>query len=192
MAYTEIFPDKDTWRNEIKNQIAEFLPGMRHRLPKEIRNVQLGESFKIWELDTQRLLTVLGTGLGALSRESERWHHQVFVNEVAQAYAESRLEDGDNVHVYQLSVSPLAGKIDQAIDLVDSSSDQVRFLCVPPFRLFAFWMVESTQVYLLDAPATFVRVKPYLGHVLSEGDFITLLRADLKAVPEKKLDVESR
>src|SRR5215210_4818465 len=132
MAYTEIPGDensKDNWREALSDQIANYLPGTRLQLGSDLSDAELGESFKIWELSPERLISAeAGETLELLCKETERWHHQVFLDGSAKAFAESRFKDENQVHVYKLSISPLAKWIDLAITDLENLPDQVRFL----------------------------------------------------------------
>jgi hypothetical protein len=185
MAQTELVEDKENWRNDLSKQIAEFLPGTKLQMKSKLDKAELGESFKIWTLDTKRLLQGNeADSLEDLAHDTNRWHHQVFLNDTAQACAESRIVD-NKAQVYQLSLSPLAAKIESAIDLLDNAPDQVRFLTASPLLLFAFWLVESRKVYLLDASESFSRLKSHRERVFPEVDFINLLREDLQSIKLK-------
>jgi len=199
MAFTETQEDetlKKDWREDVSNQIADFLPGIQEemssqlfsrpgeeKIVSDLEEPQLGESFKIREIDIKRLMREgSAESLEQLVNDTGEWHHQVFIKGEAQGYAESCMTQNGKAHVCSLSLSPLAARIDQAIDIIDNYPDQVRFIVVrpylndPSFSLHAFWLVESKKVYLLEAPEVFMRMIANPAELVNEVDFIGLLR----------------
>jgi hypothetical protein len=196
VAYTTIIEKsdeaKEEWRKQVSNQIADFLPGIKEQLKTKLSDAQLSESFKIWAIGLGDVKKAgANAKLETLAYDTRHWHHQVFINEKARVYAESRFVKGGKPRVYQLSISALAGKIDKAIDLLDKFDDEVRFIKVPPFQIHAFWLVKSEKVYLLNAPWDFDSLRPYLRKFLHKDRFIELLQKEIAALDKKCLKHKS-
>lgn len=168
----------------------------------EAWSAELVETFAVWTLDARALTRGRGAAkksgakksaaksdrLSAHARATGRWHHQIRVGGIAAAFARSsgaKLEL-DSASPSGLFVSPLAGKVEEAIDWIDENEPEgrdgardpvVRLLVVPSHQLHAFWLLDegegTSEALVIDAPARFGAPARRL---LGEGEFLELLR----------------
>lgn len=166
---------------------------------------ELVETFAVWTLDARALAPVSGRGaakksgakksgakgnsLRAFARPTGRWHHQIKVGGRAAAFARSsgpRLKL-DSASLRGLFVSPLARKIEAAIDWIDENEPEerdgvrdpvVRLLVVPSHQLHAFWLFDeregTSEVFVVDAPPRLDATGR--GGLIDEREFLDLLR----------------
>lgn len=141
-------------------------------------------------------------GLEQLATPANQWHHQVRYGGQAQAFARS-MSPGDSdpaalaapgststPDVMALFTSPLAERIDQAIDWIDLNvpgDPLVRLLIAPAFYLHALWLTENgqDQVLVVDRPDSM----EWLSYqTLYDGaDFLNLLagQTPVQGLPEQ-------
>lgn len=185
MANKETLPDD--LRDTVCLQIGDLLPGLYLKQSPAPKAVQLRESFTVWALDLSAPAESVASNLSFPAREAHYWHHQILFDGKAEAYAESVLLDSGSLRVAEVSISPLAQKIDAAIDWVERQVDDsvlVRFLALPAFLLYTFWLVDRQQIYIIDAFPELVHLKP--GQLLHEDEFLAVLRADIRVVALKR------
>jgi hypothetical protein len=152
---------------------------------------ELGESFALWTLGFKAIQKGLWTGedLGRLATSSGRWHHQVKVNKNPVGFARTTPPDGEAAAtVLQLYVTDIAKAIDGAIKWLDRfeeanpdyvrQSPTVRLLHVPPYYLYAFWLVKSdnqpSDVLVIDAP-TILKELPF-DKLIDSKEFLNAFR----------------
>ena len=180
----------------------------------EAKPAELVETFAVWTLDARSLSPPRGRGaakksgakksvakgdsLRALARPTGRWHHQIKVGGRAAAFARSsgaRLKL-DSASLRGLFVSPLARKVEAAIDWIDENEPEdrdgvrdpvVRLLVVPPYQLHAFWLLDeregTSEVFVVDAPPRLDA--PGRARLIDEREFLELLR---RSRPVRGLD----
>lgn len=134
------------------------LPGV----PGDINLVQLAETFALWTLRAETLDSDYDAtpDLERVASVTDRWHHQVRGEAGAFAFARS-VRAGEHRNEWQVAevfVSPLARRVDDAIDWIDAhiSQDPVaRLLVVPTLQVHAFWLHGdgTEQLVVVDAPA---------------------------------------
>jgi hypothetical protein len=185
MADKQTLPD-NVLKN-ISNQIGDLLPGLIQQLSTPPKTVELRESFAVWTLDLFVQKTEMRSNSQFPARETGGWHHQILFDGAAAAHAESIMLDSGELRVGEVSISPLAKKVDEAIDWAESlhGSMTVRLLELPSLLIYTFWLVESQQIYIIDSFPTFVDLKP--GSLLSERDFESFLFSNLQSLePSEK------
>lgn len=185
MAVKKSLPDATL--KVIADQISNMLPGLCQQESIPPKLVELRESFAIWTLN---LATVMESSpvLKPLPAHKTRfWHHQILFDGEAKAYAESEVSDSQLVSVRETSISPLPGKIEQAIEWVESydkESTELRLLVLTSFLIYAFWLVERHQIYIIDAFPEFADFRD--RRLFSEKEFLSSLQTGIKSIEAKR------
>ena len=167
----------DSELRELSRQIGSLLPGLP--VHKKYETVGIGESFAIYEVKAKQFNSTPPT-LPAIP--TGYWHYQVFLDRDPLAYAVV-YGSGGKLNIYEIAVSAVAERIHKAIERVDrydKGDTPVRFLVVPSCLVYAFFLVDSGEVYVIDAPPLPTRV-PEGGHlipdmILSKEKFLDGLR----------------
>jgi hypothetical protein len=184
MAHAENFPDAAA--DEVVKQIGALLPGQFIANPPAEGEVTLSETFEVWILDGNAV-TQPTDSLRQLARPTGYRHHQVFIKGAAKLFARSTPPDAatGRWRVTEVFESELAGKIDEAIDLIDSMDRDdiddplVRLLIAPTYQTHAFWLLSDTkddQVLVLSRPPEFTSLRT--DQLLSQGEFLEALRGE--------------
>jgi len=190
---------KDTlptdFKKTIKQQIGYMLPGLLHQHSGRPKSVELRESFLTWTLDLNTLLQQaldlktlrarMSAGSFLPAQETGVWHHQILFDGEPRAWAESEVLASGKARVREVSISPLAKKIDDAIEWVESparewaksASVHVRLLSLPSLLMHTFWLLEPRNVYVIGALPKFVNLVE--RQLFDEAAFIQALYADL-------------
>jgi hypothetical protein len=158
----------------------------------ENTEVELGESFEVWYLDGAINDPTLD--LGTRVRFSERYHHQMLLDNVPAGFAISKPgRSPADWDVTRIAPSPFAQDVSQAIDEIDRlfpDDTPVRLLKVPAYLLSAFWLVhpvvEQQKFYVISCPAFFTFLRK--GLVLSRDEFVKALAEEqaTEALSEQK------
>jgi len=183
--------------DSISHQIGMLLPGLLQRQPAPPVSVALAESFEVWTLDLPKAVDALEP-LAFPVRKARYWHHQVLFDGEVKAHAKSQMSPSQQARVLQVSISPLAKKIDAAIEWVESperewaTSDlvHVQLLAVESLLIYTFRLVEPKKVYVIDAFPGFVNLQP--GQLLDEVGFLAALYSDLRSQKENYGDTGRR
>jgi len=167
MAHADSLPD--VVLDGIAQQLGQYLPRLAKPPLPGAQGIELCESFALWRLGRDSLTASAQTGddLSQLAKPTGRWHHQLKVDGQATMFARSTQSDAASYVVRAVSVSPLAERIDQAIDWVDQNIQArlfARLLVVSAYRVHAFWLVsddeDDDQVLIIDAPPQFTDLRP--------------------------------
>jgi hypothetical protein len=146
---------------------------------------ELTETFSVWSLNPTAILTP-DADFQKLVTQTGRWHHQIKIDGKAVAFARSMPvgTDASSWDVLQLFRSDIPGKIDQAVDWVDSNvkgDPIVRLLIAPSYYLHAFWLADgnNNQVFVIDMPPNFAHVQ--VGTLYSGKEFLHKLAQEQPA-----------
>lgn len=146
---------------------------------------EVAESFPIWRLGLNA--TAQSTrDLRSLAVHTGSWHHQIRTHGSARAVARST-PNGPHPEDWQLldvSASPLAPKVDDAIEWIDANvtgDPLVRMLIIPSYYIVAFWLQEGNadDVVMIDFPERFARLQYH--HSYSSQDFLEELSKEQHA-----------
>ena len=186
---------KDTLPDEtfeaIMDQIGRLLPRLLEQQKPMPERVELRESFGVWTLRSKDIESGTHPGASFHAREAGYWHHQILFDGRVQAWAESDVSPTEAPRVREVTISPLAKKIDDAIEWVESperdwvTSDlvHVQLLALPSLLIYTFRLVEPRKVYVIDAFPEFVGLRP--GQLLDEGAFLQALYIGIQSQEEK-------
>jgi hypothetical protein len=111
--------------------------------------VDLGESFEVWTLPAEALDEFENDlDLPQIARSTGYWHHQIRSDKKALSFARSKPlgSDPESWSLRELFVSPLAEKVERAIDWIEEMAPEdveVRYLSVPQFQVEAFWHISD-------------------------------------------------
>jgi hypothetical protein len=125
--------------------------------------------------------------LNVLAQPSGIWHHQVRTGAGPTHMARSRQQGfgGFDLHVEQWFQSPIAGKLDEAINWVDQSIPNdgvtVRLLFIPAYYVHALLLIRGGKysAVLVDQPAGFTQLEYRKEYPL--GDFLKRLSKEKMA-----------
>jgi hypothetical protein len=178
-------------RKSISEQIERLLSGVLKQQSPAPKSVELGESFSIWTLDVGNLDERSLSASAFHPRRTGLWHHQIFFDGEPKGWAESEMRSGQPVRVLEVSLGPIAKKIDDAIDWIEkhevdwavSNSSTVRFLAIKQLLIYTFWLFEPRKIYLIDIFPEFQRLTP--GRLVDEDSFVALLAEDLRVREER-------
>lgn len=154
----------DNQQADIIEQIGAMLPALYAKPELRPKEVALLETFDLWELDLLELVledlprALLSGQLPLLQPEYQ--HHQIKIDGRAQAYALSQKSASGRRKVVKVAISSIAERIDEAIDHLDHDPNipddtPVRLVVVRSCLIYAFWLVERQQVYIISVPARF-------------------------------------
>ena len=157
----------------------------------ETESVDLAETFDVWMLGAKKLAAGVKAGqdLAQLAKPTHHLHHQVKQSGAALCSATSSTKAALAPQVSGMALSPLAEKIDRAIDWLDHHSGLeddplVRLLVIPAYQVNAFWLVDEagseSRVVVIDAPAQFKHLP--LLKVMSSRKFIAALLKEKQIV----------
>ena len=151
-------------------------------------SIRLHETIDIWTLDNDALIQPTDD-LIRLAKRTGRWHHQIKVNNVPQAYAQSLPQgaDPDTWLVVGVFSSDLAKKIDEVVDFIDhndlinkriAADAIVRLLVIPTYYLHAFWLLDDKNqiIVIIEALSENERL-PSKRVFLSSSEFLSELRS---------------
>lgn len=178
--------NRDDFIPDLREQLGRILPGLCLDLKETPKKTELGESFDVWEIDISKLRQSLKSGtFPALPTHYQ--HHQILFDGRARASALSEKLPSGSQKVFKVGVSDVAMRIDQAIDRLDSDvgdASSVVLLKARACWVYAFWLLERHQVYLVSVPSRFTQLSEQLqaGKYLQEMDFIGALYDEIKQV----------
>jgi hypothetical protein len=178
--------NRDDFIPDIREQLGRILPGLCLELKETPKKTELGESFDVWEIDTSKLRQSLHSGtFPALPTHYQ--HHQILFDGRARASALSEKLPSGSQKVFKVGVSDVAMRIDQAIDRIDSDvgdESSVVLLKARACWVYAFWLLERHQVFLVSVPSRFTLLSEQLqaGKYLEEMDFIGALHDEIGRV----------
>lgn len=151
----------DMLQDSLAEQIGQLLGCLYDDRDPPPGLAELRETFDLWmlELDMLTYGAAQKLRLDALTRRLDRYHHQITISGNAVAFARSTVTTRQpaRARLEELFVSPLAQKIDRAIDWIDEEATGeplVRLLVVPAFYLHAMWLVypdRESSVLVVDA-----------------------------------------
>lgn len=187
----------DTFK-QIVNEIGSMMAGLLDKRSPRPDSVEIRESFEMWTLNLENLkdrppneqsLPVVKTGY---------WHHQILFDRQPRAHALSKVLVEEPACVLEVAISPLAKKIDDAIEWVENperdwaTSDlvHVQLLALPSLLIYTFRLVEPKKVYVINAFPGFVNLQP--GQLLDEVGFLAVLYSDLRSQEENYGDSSRR
>ncbi len=139
---------------------------------------QLADALPVWSITTD-VAKSDEAGLASLARPARMWHHQVVVNGVHVAFARTRQVRG-RPRFLALVPSPVAGRIDRALDWVDRNVPRdppLRLLEAPPYRVTALWIAQRKRSRLLVVDAPPGLNLPDESMPVDEAEFLNRLRA---------------
>jgi hypothetical protein len=189
--------DNETKLDEASNiaeQIGRFLPGLYLEMKNEPK-AELGESFDVWEINTRELEQAI-EGRKFPAQATDLQHHQILFDGRANAYALSEKLSSGSHQVFKVGVSNVARKIHKAIKRLERDEGEevsqetdnngltsVRLLKTSAFWVYAFWLVDRHEVYVISAPSRFKRLRA--GRYLKEKNFIRRLRDEIEPLSPK-------
>jgi hypothetical protein len=179
MAYVDTLP------NDVIDHVASEIGAkagllvLRETIRAE-QTLELTESFAVWILGADPD-TKPSMDLSQLARQTGRWHHQIKIDGKPEAFARSmplgpRAADWS---VRQLFTSPIAERLDEAIDWVYHNVQEgdplVRLLVVRAWHLHAFWLVEdeNSRILVVDAPSSYTKLQ--YGKLYTSREFLETL-----------------
>lgn len=182
--------------SQVATMLAELL---YHREPKP-KEVQLRESFAMYALDASNLMTgIAEVNLRKLIThiaqgdilpivETNYWYHQILFDGEPSAHARSEMLPGKPPRVVEVAISPLAKKMNAAIERLEKAQRQwsgfdavqVQFLAIEPLLIYTFRLLEIKKLYIIDAFAEFVHLQP--GQWIAESDFLPILNAGMQII----------
>jgi len=187
----------DGFIHDITEQLGRILPGLYLELKETPEKTELGESFDVWEIDIRELRQSLHNGnFPALPTQYQ--HHQILFDGQARASALSEKLPSGSQRVFKVGFSDVAMRIDQAIERLDSDvgdDSRVVLLKARACWVYAFWLLDRRQVFLVSVPSRFTQLSEQLqaGNYLHEMDFIGALYDEIERVmvqQEDSLDTE--
>ena len=165
----------------LTGQLGESLGQLLESSIRDVNKADLAESFSVWMVGLDKLVED-STDLRELATQTGRWHHQIRVDEQAEAFARSRPLGADPLswRITEVFQSELAKRIDTSITWVDMNLEGdplVRLLVVPAYHLTAFWLVDDadSQVIIIDAPLHYDTLQAD-HQVLTQKEFLDKLR----------------
>jgi hypothetical protein len=182
MAHAEALPEEVL--DKVLEQVGVLLRGAFDSEQLSGAEVGLGETFDVWVLEADAVIRPTDD-LRLLANPTGRWHHQVSVNGVVEAFARSVPLGAtpDSWRVVEVFKSPLASKIDKAIVRVDDlhivGDPLARLLIVPAYQVHAFWLLNDKnveQVLVIDRPEQFIHL--HADQLLSYHEFLEALRRE--------------
>jgi len=127
--------------------------------------IELAESFRLWMVQPRRAIAASNSRLliDQWLAPTSRWHHQIKFDGRAEAIAYSTFDQTDprGWRLCELFVSPLAERIDEAINLIDErfgdrSEPVVRVVADPAHHLHALWLAFEGRgrdlMLVIDSP----------------------------------------
>jgi hypothetical protein len=177
MADAERISERDL--KEIAAKVGNRLWALMDRKIPEDAAIELGESFSLWMLETEKIKQADWPDLRELVKPTHRWHHQIKIDGKGVAFARSTPpKDSQGSHYITELFAPspdardenpqasLAERIDEAIDWIDQNVKQdylVHLLAVPAYQVNAFWLFDlsrhESQVVVIDSPPEFEELK---------------------------------
>jgi hypothetical protein len=144
----------------------------------------LKETFPVWMLEAADTISPTDD-VSRLAKNTGHWHHQLATATGPVAYARSMPLGAapESWSIRQMSTSDLASKIDDAIGWIDANAPTAltaRFLSVPAYHIYAFWLVDSTdaanqRIVVISAPP---QSQAFSTHRLyTSKEFLDALRA---------------
>jgi|SRR6185436_17036475 len=180
MAHAESLPNDVL--EAVAEQIGAILPGVADSADLRDAQVTMGETFELWALGADAITQPIND-LNQLATQTGRWHHQVAYRGEIGSFARSAPlgAEPSSWRVAEFFESPLAKKIDEAINWIDQNTDMdplVRLLVVPAYQLHAFWLLdaENVQVFVIDCPSQFTYLRS--GYLFSQDEFLQSLRQE--------------
>lgn len=155
MAHTTIFPINVL--GDIAKQLGNSLPDF---LDTEVLSdkpiIKLGETFELYTL-LPDAISLSNKGVKNVTQKTNKWHHQIFFNNVAKAFARSIPKDSnpDDREIVEISYSYRAKKIHDAIEWIDENVKDdvcIHLLIVRAYQMYTFWLEESNQVVIIYCP----------------------------------------
>jgi len=188
----------DGFIHDIAEQLGRMLPGLCLELNQNPEKTELGESFDVWEIDTRELRQSLHNGNFPAS-PTQHQHHQILFDGQARASALSEKTPTGSKKVFKVAVSDVAQSIDQAIERLDLDVEDYSRVVLLKARacwVYAFWLLDRRQVFLVSVPSRFTQLSEQLqaGNYLHEMDFIVTLYDEIERVMVRQndsLDTES-
>jgi hypothetical protein len=185
MAFKEKLPND--LLSDISNQISDFLPGLYEPPSRQPKLVEMRESFAVWTLDLPASPKRTAPDQEFPAYDTGYWHHQILFDGKAAGHAESEMTESRSLSLHEVSISPLAKKIDDAIEWAEKKVKQpvlLRLLALPSLLIYTFWLVDLHKIYIIDAFPDFIHLQT--GKLLSEKKFLSLLYKDLEAFESKR------
>lgn len=146
--------------NAIVQQAGRLIGALTDSNLLALSPIELRETFDVWmlRLDTIAYGAAYNIELTKLATDIGRYHHQITFAGLAEAFARSSLPvtPQGSPTLEELFVSPLAKRIDEAIEWIDQTVTDdplVRLLVVPSHYLSALWLAYSTgpsRVLIVD------------------------------------------
>src|SRR6185436_11850042 len=182
----------DGFIHDITEQLGRILPGLYLELKETPEKTELGESFDVWEIDTRELRQSLHNGnFPALPTQYQ--HHQILFDGQARASALSEKTPTGSKKVFKVAVSDVAQRIDQAIERLDLDVEDYSRVVLLKARacwVYAFWLLDRRQVFLVSVPSRFTKLSEHLQaeKYLHEMDFIVALYDEIERVMVRRDD----
>ena len=178
MATNELSLEPDA---DFIERTGSFFSGVHCQLKGNPTPVELGESFELWCLDA----AVLKKAISQKSFPADKTgyqHHQILVAHRARGYVLSVESTPGHQKVVRAAVSRIAERIDDAITVLDKTyagnETAARLVVEWSYLIYAFWLVGSSRVYLVSAPARFKNLLATRDR--NALDFLRALDLDLK------------
>ena len=150
--------------DSVAQQIGELLGEVAEPSLLNAQPIELRETLEVWALGLDALAhgSASGKNLSQFARPTGRRHHQITFDGNPAAFARSSVsEAGCNPVVEELFTSPLAAKLDAAMEWVDqnvSGEPSARLLVVPARYLHALWLTgganEAGHVLIVETAGT--------------------------------------
>ncbi|MCI0490326.1 MAG: hypothetical protein L0229_27350 [Blastocatellia bacterium] len=146
----------------------------------------MAESFDIWNLSTKNLQKAIESGKFP-SYKTRYQHHQILLDNSAKACALSQKPPSGVHKVFNVAISKVAGRIDEAIthlEKEEKDDSRVRLLVIRPFWIYAFWLVDRKQVYLISVSARIRGLKA--GQQVSTSKLLRVLNKNINRFEPKE------
>jgi hypothetical protein len=175
MAHRQDFPQAAL--QAIARQIAERRPVAPFGLAPPGAALQIAESFPVWMLQFDPSMPA-DTDLHKITKETGHWQHQVRNHRGTKQIARSITPSAgapEQTRLVELSTTPIAGKIDEAIKWIDEhvpGDPLARILVVPAVHVTTFWLEENnaSQIVLVSRPDSFENLR--YNHLYPAAEFL--------------------
>lgn len=147
--------------------------------------IQLAETLPRYVMD---IFNIQEEGYQKISATPDGFHHQIWFDKKALAFAISRFSEKDNAwEIVRFSKSGLADAINKAIIFIEEDDNEnrseleVRLLELPLLQLYAFWLLSGEGTNMQTEKLLFVNYCLYDRDIkchifFSESEFIAKLR----------------
>lgn len=150
----------------------------------QAERLELGEAFELWMLPLDAIRAA-NASVREAAFSTGRWHHQVYVNGEARAFARSRRNPGapGGWELVALMQSSLPQGVDRGVEWLDvrapdAAPGGVRLLSVPTYHLHALWLAAGAadRFLVVDAPRYYRAFRP--ERLYDDQELLQALRSE--------------